>query len=64
MIYNRAVLPMTATNFYNMQKGRYQKSATPSVFNRANPTTKSLNLLNAYGELAAASVIEEKFTRQ
>ena len=53
-IYKRAVLPKTATNFYNMQKGLYMKTLkTPKelMMNR-NMTNKSLNLLNAYGELA------------
>ena len=56
-IYKRAVLPKTANHIYNMQKGLYMKTLqTPHVINR-NMTNKSLNMLNAYGELPSTGDI-------
>jgi hypothetical protein len=52
-MYKRAVLPKTAKNFLNMQKGLYMKTLqTPSHVINRNRINKSLNtMLNAYGEL-------------
>ena len=63
---SRSLMPKNALNFYNMKKGLYNKTSTRfrhldlnfdsnKQFGPDDKAVKSLNLLNAYGELAGTA---------
>ena len=66
-VQSKSMLPKTAINFYNMKKGLYLKNSSKlrnfgiqSEHFKGNmvqekKASKSVNLLNAYGELAAGA---------